>query len=181
VSKTVIIAAGAVVAGGAVAAVLFLFVFGGGSSAADAGPTPEPTPVVVEGKLGPRLVIDSRVFNLQPAEDGTPAYLKLATVIEFETTSADWAWVLHGCVAEGAASPCQAEETRLLDEFDQQIGSGRTLIEDAITTIVSAKTLADVSTPDGKEQLRNEILDAVQHAIPDPHAIRVLFTDFVTQ
>jgi len=180
VNKTIIIAVGGVVAGGAVAAVLFLFVLGGGSSAT-AEPTPEPTPVVVPGKLGPRLDLEPRVFNLQPGAEGSPAYLKLATVIEFETTSEDWAWVLHGCVAEGATSPCQAEEERLLHEFAEEIGSGRTLIEDAITNIVSAKTLEDISTPEGKEHLRTEILEAVHHAIPEPHAVRVLFTDFVTQ
>ena len=179
-SKTIIISVGGLVVGGAVAAVLFFFVLGGGSEAVGE-PTPEPTPVVVEGRLGPRLVIDSRVFNLQPGAESAPAYLKLAIVIEFETTSEDWAWVLHGCVAEGAASPCVAEEERLLHEFEEEIGSGRTLIEDAITTIVSAKTLEEVSAPEGKAHLREEILEAVHHTIPEPHAVRVLFTDFVTQ
>lgn len=182
-NKTIIIAVGGVVAGGVVAAVLFLFVFSGGSEAVGE-PTPEPTPIVVEGKLGPRLIIGSRVFNLAPGPNGSSAYLKLAVVIEFETTSEDWAWVLHGCVAVpsgGGGSVCKTEEERLLHEFQEEIGSGLTLIEDAVTTIVSSKTLEQVSTPEGKAHLREEILKAVHHAIPEPHATRVLFTDFVTQ
>ena len=85
------------------------------------------------------------------------------------------------CVAEGAASPCKAKEETLLHEFEEEIGSGRKLIEDAITTIVSAKTLAEVSTPEGKEKLRSEIVHAIHELIPHPHVKRVLFIDFVTQ
>ena len=181
-SKTIIIAVGGLGLGGAVAAVLFLFVFSGGDAAAiDGEPTPEPTAVRVEGKLGPRIVLESRVFNLRTEAGSPPAYLKLETVIEFETTSEDWAFVLHGCVEEHGGSACQAEEEHLLEEIDEEIGSGRTLIEDAVTSIVSAKTLDEISSPEGKEALRGEILEAIREAVPEPHVERVLFTDFVSQ
>jgi flagellar basal body-associated protein FliL len=180
-TKVIIFAGGGLALAGGIGAALFFFVFSGsGSSEATAEPTAEATPVHVEGKLGPRIVLESRVFNLR-TEPGEPAtYLKLETVIEFETSSEEWGFVLHGCVAEGAAG-CLAEEERLLHEFDEEIGSGRTLIEDAVTSIVTAKSLVEISTPEGKEALRAEILHAVKDAVPEPHVVRVLFTDFVSQ
>ncbi|MFN8638351.1 MAG: flagellar basal body-associated FliL family protein [Dehalococcoidia bacterium] len=177
-SKTLIFIVVGVLAGAGVAAGVFMFVYPGRGPSE---PTPEPTPVHVEGKLGPHITFASRVFNLRTDPGKAPVYLKLETLIEFETTSKDWAHVLHGCVAEGAASPCKTEEETLLKEFEEEIGSGRKLIEDAITTIVSAKSLAEVSTPDGKERMRAEIMRSVGELIPEPHVKRVLFTDFVTQ
>lgn len=177
-SKMLIFIVVGVLAGAGVAAGGFMYFYPGSGEAVA---TPEPTPVNVAGKLGPHITFPSRVLNLRSEPGKSPVYLKLETLIEFETTSKDWAHVLHGCVAEGGASPCKAEEETLLHEFEEEIGSGRKLIDDAITTIVSAKTLAEVSTPDGKERLRAEILQAVHELIPEPHVKRVLFTDFVTQ
>lgn len=182
-SKTVILAIVGVVLGAAAAGGGFFFFFkpGGGG---DALPTPEPTPVVVEGKLGPHITLESRVFNLRADAGRPPVYLKLEAIIEFETTDEEWAHVLHGCVAsaEGpSVSPCLAKETELLHHFEEEIGTGRKLIEDAVTTIVTSKTLDEVSSPAGKEHLREEIKHAIEELIPHPHVTRVLFTDFVTQ
>ncbi len=174
----IFIIVGLLVGAGAAAGV-FMFVYPGQGTSE---PTPEPTPVHVEGKLGPHITFPARVLNLRSEPGKTPVYLKLETLIEFETTEDAWAHVLHGCVtaAEGG-SPCKTEEEALLHEFEEEIGTGRLLISDAITSIVSAKTLAEVSTPEGKEKLRAEILQAVHELIPHPHVKRVLFTDFVTQ
>lgn len=194
------------VGGVAVALVLYMFVLGGHSSAQ---PAVEATPVATGGRLGPHITLAQRVFNLQ-SSSSAPVYLKLQTVIEFETTSAVWARVLRGCVAvlpasvpDGAlvsampggtppravappqggpaVNPCVAEEQRLLEEFDHEIGTGRQLIEDAVTTIVTRHTPADIATPQGKEALKAEIKEAVEHLIPEPPVVRVLFTDFITQ
>jgi Flagellar basal body-associated protein FliL len=175
--KTIVIALVGVLGGGAVAAGLFFFVFKPG----DSGPVVEPTAVAVPGKLGPHITLAARVFNLRSEPGKPPVYLKLETLIEFETTEASWARVLRGCVEKAGGSPCKAEEAALLHEFDEEIGTGRRLIEDAVTTIVSAKTLSEVSSPEGKEKLRAEIMHAVEELIPHPHVVRVLFTDFVTQ
>jgi flagellar basal body-associated protein FliL len=197
---------GAVV-GIVVALVLFLFVFGGGGAgeAQALVPTPEPTVVNVPGKLGPHITLQDRVFNLTST---TPVYLKMQTIIEFETTDPRWGRVLHGCVARplpvggplyastdpvgavgartaategGAASPCEAEEQALQAEFEEEIGSGRALIEDAVTTIVTSKTAAELATAEGKDALKAEIVDAVQEIIEEPRVSRVLFVNFITQ
>ena len=200
--KKIILALGGLVAGAAVAAGLYVFVLGGGGSSGEAAAEAEP--VRVEGKLGPRITLQDRVFNLQSS--GGAAYVKMQTVIEFETTSKKWAHVLHGCVAApGAASPrmvssmpraasdaaldlegakvppCVAAEQKLLEEFAREIGTGQQLIEDAVLTVVSRHTAGEISTPAGKEALKAEMMKAIREIIPEPKVTRILFTNFITQ
>lgn len=198
------------VAGIVVALALFVFVFGGGSSGAQAEsyvPTPVPTVVNVPNKLGPHITLADRIFNLRSV---TPVYLKMQTLIEFETKDPRWAYVLGGCVANllplngplyasaaaggagvigpraaaaesAGGSKCEAEEHKLQAEFDEEIGSGRQLIEDAVTTIVSGKTAEEIATPEGKEALKAEITAAVEQILDHHHVTRVLFVNFITQ
>jgi len=150
------------------------------SDDAEAGGEPTPGPsVLVDGRLGPRITLESRVFNLLAAAGEKQTYLKLETVIEFETADVAWAEVMLGCPSD--PDGCAPAEESLLEGFEHQIGSGMTLIEDAVTSIVSSKSLTEVATPEGKEALREEIRRAVERLIPHPQVRRVLFTDFVTQ
>lgn len=207
--KPIVLAIGGAVAGIAVAFALFTFVLGGSEEAA---PTAEPTVVSVPGKLGPHITLADRVFNLS-TDGGSQIYLKLQTVIEFETKDAAWARVLTGCGASaphgadlrlagdlmvssvpgqgarpaaeavGAAEdPCVAEQKHLLAEFEKEIGTGRQLLEDAITTIVTAHTPAELGTTEGKEALKAEILHAAEEIFHgEPRPTRVLFLNFITQ
>jgi len=177
--KPVIFGLGGLLAVAAIGAGVFFFVLSPSDGAAAEGePTPGPA-VRVEGRLGPRITLESRVFNLLATPGEKQSYVKLETVIEFETDDAAWADVMLGCPSDPHS--CGPAEEALLEEFAHHIGSGLTLIEDAITSIVSSKSLAEVSTPEGKEALREEIRAAVAELIPHPHVHRVLFTDFVTQ
>jgi hypothetical protein len=134
----------------------------------------------------------------------------MQTIIEFETTDTRWAYVLSGCVANIApargplyasaapggaglgaprtraaesagGSKCDAEEAKLQAEFHEEIGSGLQLIEDAVTTIVSAKTAEEISSPQGKEALKEEIRVAVGEILEHHQVTRVLFVNFITQ
>ena len=80
-----------------------------------------------------------------------------------------------------AVDPCTAKEQKLQAEFEHEIGTGRALIEDAVLTVVSRRTVADVSTPEGKEALKADIKKAVEKIIHEPKVTRVLFTNFITQ
>lgn len=205
--KPLVLAVLGAVVGVVVALVLFLLVFGGGGAgeAQALVPTPEPTVVNVPGKLGPHITLQDRVFNLHST---TPVYLKMQTIIEFETTDPRWGRVLHGCVAlplpfagpmyasadpvgavgrrapateSAAGSPCEAEEHALQTEFEEEIGSGRQLIEDAVTTIVTSKTAQELATAEGKDALKREIREAIQEILEEHHVSRVLFVNFITQ
>lgn len=135
---------------------------------AAAEPAAEPTPVHVDGKLGPHIVLDDRVFTLLGPPEA-PRYAKLQVVVEFETVDPTW-FELMGEVLE-----------ERLGEFNEEIGTGRQLIEDAVTTIVSGKSISEVSTTAGKAALREEIRGAVAALIEKPPVRRVLFTNFIVQ
>ena len=201
--KPILMAAGGLAAGAAVAAAVFFFVLADGGEAAEEEAPREP--VSVPGRLGPHVVLADRVFNLQgPAS--APAYLKLQVLIEFETTDERWEHVLHGCVsgrpvtsgssmvslAPGGAPPlegeprsgdaCAAQEQELLDEFEREIGTGRQLIEDLVTTIVTSYTAEEATSPEGKEALRREIRAGVDELMGERQTVsRVLFLNFITQ
>ena len=177
--KPVLFGLGGLLAVAAIGGAAYFFVLSpSGDAEAGGEPTPGPS-VQVDGRLGPRITLESRVFNLLAAPGEKQTYLKLETVIEFETADVAWADVMLGCPSDPHG--CAAAEETLLEEFDHHIGSGMTLIEDAVTSIVSSKSLSEVATPEGKEALREEIREAVERLIPHPHVHRVLFTDFVTQ
>jgi regulator of extracellular matrix RemA (YlzA/DUF370 family) len=208
--KPIVMGIGGALAGVVVMALVYTFVLSGGSSTA-AEPTPEPTVIPAGGKLGPRITLQDRVFNLvSPAS--APVYVKLQTVIEFETTDARWGEVFDSCggghsrnlespvravsarpggIDAGRAapstaggddvSPCAALEAELLHEFEAEVGTGIQLIEDAVTIIVSSKQPEEVATTEGKEALKLEIQRAVEELIHEPHVSRVLFLNFITQ
>jgi len=54
-------------------------------------------------------------------------------------------------------------------------------LKDAILTLLSTKTLHDVMDLKGRNQLRDEVLGAVNKIIPPGKIARVFFTDFVVQ
>ncbi|MEX2032214.1 MAG: flagellar basal body-associated FliL family protein [Dehalococcoidia bacterium] len=204
-SKGIIMAIAGALLGVVVAFAAFTFLSGGTEPVVAEGP---PEVVSVPGKLGPHITLADRVFNLLPDPSRPETYLKLQTVIEFETTDERWLHVLTGCGAHAArfasaseplvslvpagraasppsapapADPCDLEHAALLAEFEHEIGTGRSLIEDAVTSIISGHTASEVGTPAGKEALKAEIRDAVEHLIEEPHVTRVLFLNFITQ
>lgn len=149
-------------------AVLGALLFMGQRSGAE-GEKPEPTPIHVEGKMGPTLALKDRVFNLANSTGGQKRFLKMQTSIEFETTDPEW-FKLTGKALEEA-----------LHEFElDEIGAKRDLIEDIITSVVSGKKVEDISTAEGKAALREEILEALHEELHHPVAYRVFFTSFVT-
>ena len=153
----------------AVAAAAFFFLFMGGSDPVDpeeAAAEVEASPVHVAGKLGPHITLEDRVFTLRSPE-GTPRYAKLQIVIEFETEDAIWFEISGEALEEKLA------------EFGAAIPIA--LIEDAITTAVSSKSIDDIATPAGKDTLREDIRVAVATLLPEPQVRRVLFTSFITQ
>lgn len=151
----------------AAAAAAFLFLGPGGSEAVEEeAAEQEAATVHVAGKLGPHITLEDRVFTLLSPVD-SPRYAKLQIVLEFETEDPTW-FEISG----------EALEQRL-EEFREEIPV--VLLEDAITSAVSGKTVEDLATAQGKDGLREEIRTAVNALIPESHVRRVLFTSFITQ
>lgn len=96
-------------------------------------------------------------------------------------------WALReasaGVDEEGAAAEplCVAKEKALVAEFEEELGTGKSVIEDIVTTVVTRHTFDEISSAGGKEQLKQEILDAIDQVMHEPKVVRVLFTNFVSQ
>lgn len=165
--KAMLLGIGGLLAGAGLAVGLVMFLGIGGSSATPAeGALVEPTPVHVEGRLGPHVTLPDRVFTLaDPA--ASPRYAKLEIVLEFETTDPTW-FDLTG----------EALELRI-EHLEEELPMA--LIQDAITTAVSKHTADELMSPEGKDALRDEIHEVVAGLLPEPHIRRVLFTNFITQ
>lgn len=80
-----------------------------------------------------------------------------------------------------AETICVATEKALIATFEEELGTGRSVIEDLVTTVVSRHTFDEISSVQGKEQLKHEIQEAIEQVIHEPKVVRVLFTNFVTQ
>jgi len=94
-NKPIVLGIGGALVGVVVAFAAFTFLMGGGGETVVAAPPTEP--VNVAGKLGPHLTLTDRVFNLLPEAGSDKTYIKLQTVIEFETYDERWQYVLGGC------------------------------------------------------------------------------------
>ncbi|WP_298431954.1 flagellar basal body-associated protein FliL [Geobacter sp.] len=109
------------------------------------------------GKEGEKGGAVSNVFAMEPfivnIYDGQEIrYLR--TKIEFETA--------------GAAAKADIE-------------SRQAPLRDAILVLLTTKTLQDVQDLQGKNQLRDEIMTAVNKILPPGKVTKVYFTDFVVQ
>jgi len=62
-----------------------------------------------------------------------------------------------------------------------EIDSRLAAIRDSILVLLSAKTLQDIQDVQGKNQLKEEILGAINKNIPPGKIAKVYFTDFVVQ
>lgn len=66
-------------------------------------------------------------------------------------------------------------------EVAKEIELQNARIRDSMIMLLSSKTHSELSTPEGKHILRNEILDRINQILGGPKVVRVFFTDLVIQ
>lgn len=54
-------------------------------------------------------------------------------------------------------------------------------IRDVILTLVTSKTFADIRTAEGKERLREDVIDRINHVLAQEAVKSVYFTEFIVQ
>lgn len=123
------------------------------------------TATVTTGSLG--YTLPERVVNL--ADDGTYHYLKIQLTLEFVDPK-------H---REGELKGNALKQQE--DALAAELAPTRPAIEDFLITTLSAKTSAELLKPEGKERLRQELLDGVQKRVPDHQLRTVYFQQFVIQ
>jgi flagellar basal body-associated protein FliL len=108
-----------------------------------------------------------RVVNLM--DKPTPRYLKVQMTLEFiDTKLKD--------PPKGDAVKAQQ------DDFAKDMSGYSAIIEDALTTTLSSHSSNDLLKPDGKDLLKQELIDKVNRALhEDEKAVNVYFTSFIIQ
>jgi flagellar basal body-associated protein FliL len=130
------------------------------------------------GQHGYMIPLDTKVVNL--AADSEYEYAKVGVTIELRPESSDF-YAMAGAAREPLAAAKVKEMAELLPVLD-----------DAVAKIVAAKTSQELTSAEGREALRQEILEALRAATEKPapsgltepvkpEVIDVYFTDLVMQ
>lgn len=117
--------------------------------------------------VGVMYPLKERVVNL--ADPGILRYLKISVVLEFEPRDRSF-YQLKG----EARSKREAEIVK-------ELGYRHPILADLLTSILTSKTSAQLMSPDGKERLKQEILEQVNRVTGEDRVIAVHFTDFIVQ
>ena len=125
------------------------------------------TPTVPTEGPGPQYALKDMVINL--ADRGAYRYLKISITLEFSWGGEEF-------------RKASAEERKTKQaEYDAKLAPWLSNINDAVISIVSARTVADLSTADGKEKLKTDIKGALNKMLGGDQVTDVLFTQFVMQ
>ena len=111
--------------------------------------------------------LSPKVVNL--AEPGGFRYLQVSMVLEL--------WPLIDNYNQ-----LQGEERDLaIDQFREKMNSWQPVIDDILTTTLSSKTFADISTIEGKQTLKEELMASINELLGYQGVINIYFTEFVVQ
>ena len=111
--------------------------------------------------------LKEQVVNL--SDKSATKYLKAAVTLEFiDTKMKD--------------PPQGAAVTQQQTDFASDMTPYAAIIQDALVSTLSSKSSADLLKPDGKDQLKNDLINNVNHALHDDEkVVNVYFTSFIIQ
>jgi len=131
-------------------------------------PTSTPAaPVIPLPGEGVMYDAGTKIVNL--ADPGGRRYLKVAIVLEFAPPDITY-YTMTG------EQRMTAQST-----FNQEMAAKKPLIDDTLTTLLSAKTYEQVYSLEGKNGLKQEILRQLGETLHGQPIINVYFTEFVIQ
>jgi flagellar basal body-associated protein FliL len=120
--------------------------------------------------------ISERVLNIA-GSPGMPHYARIELAVEFKKpkgyTAPKAAGGGHGAPAKDAAPP--------LDPALEPVAHYQAQIDDVLVRIIGAKTLEDMTTTEGKEHFKKELLDAVNEMVGKPKATNVYIVRLIVQ
>lgn len=109
----------------------------------------------------------SKIINL--SEPGGRKYIRVNIVLEFAPSDIEY----YKMAAE--------EQAAYKAQFEEEINAKMPVINDCLITLISSKTFEDIYTTEGKEKLRQEIIQALNEKLPGYTLIYVYLTEFVVQ
>lgn len=108
-----------------------------------------------------------RIVNL--ADPGVMRYLKTSIVLEVDLPS------LKGELPKGE------EYKKKQEELAKELKGQTPIIDDQIVAILTARTSAELATPEGKQRLKDELKARLNKALGEERVLAVYFTDFIIQ
>jgi flagellar basal body-associated protein FliL len=157
-----------ILGGGAVLfAVLFWFVlkpmFFGGESI---------PPVYTDEQLSaaprPTLILEERVLNLK-SDVEAPNYVKLILALEFEDPELHFMGLSGESLVKGN------------EVFAEEMSPSTPRIWDVVTFVIGGRTLEEVSDVEMREDLKEELIEAINEQLHEEQVENVYFVAFVTQ
>lgn len=116
----------------------------------------------------PTVTLEERVLNLK-APASTPNYVKAVIALEFEDPEHKWI----GLKGEALAAKNEAYADELKPEMHR--------VWDIITAVVGGKTVDQVATTEGKEQLKSQLVEAINKELHAEKVENIFFVTFITQ
>lgn len=141
-------------------------------------PTPTPQPAVeahnaeaIEYEPGSGIMYDlgSQIVNL--AEPGGRRYLQIDVVLECLREEEEG-------TAKAASGHGTSEE---VDPDMERLDAMRPLMVDAVISLLTSRTYAEVFTVEGKETLKQDMLSEINGALGKEVVVGVYFTEFLVQ
>lgn len=131
--------------------------------------TATPVPVEPEYKPGEGVMLNMSTKIINLVDPGGHKYIRVTVVVEFAPDNPDF------------LAMTEEEKTAYLTVFNAKLTGRMPIMDDTVITLLSTKTYEDLYTADGKEKLRQEILDQLTKKLPDLKILSIYFTEFVVQ
>jgi flagellar FliL protein len=123
----------------------------------------------VKIKPGQGLMVDTGTKIVNLVDPTGRRYLRVGIVLEFAPEDLTF-YTMEG-----------EEKALFLEEFNSELNAKLPVINDIVITILSIQTYDSVYTAEGKEALRNKIMETINTQLPEYRVIFVYFTEFVVQ
>lgn len=117
---------------------------------------------------GQGIMVDTSTKIVNLAEPGGKKFIRVTATLEFNPPA-------------GYDTLPEEEKAAALAEFTTEITAKIPILDDTIVTLLSSKDFQSVYTTEGKDILRQEIMDAVNSRLPNHKVIYVYFKEFVMQ
>lgn len=133
-----------------------------------------PHPTVMLGKVV--SVVETKgnapeglVLNLK-APASAPRYVKTIIALEFERPKKPWIGVTGDALT--------AKNVLFTHDLEHEMPK----ILDAVATVFASKTADEISTVDGREELKNALIEAINEQLPDGEKVETIyFETLITQ
>lgn len=130
---------------------------------------------------GQGILLDTGTKIVNLAEPGGRKFIRTNVVLEFAPTDPVYFTIETPAAASGEGGAAASPRAVYVAKYKEDLNSRLPVINDIIITLLSTKDFQAVYTSEGKENLRQEIMQAVNSRLPEFKVIYVYFTEFVMQ